>query len=107
MTVVLRDAMTFLSKDVDPIVGTLSFESSFNANTTVTIKTGNKVVTLLAKQVLLAIFKLDNKEFGFIFKGAPYHSGIDKEIFNKWNQSTKMILCRELKPCFKQIERED
>lgn len=105
MTVILRDAMTFLSKDGDPIVGAISYDKPLNTNTTLTIKTGNKVVTLLAKQVLLAIFKLDNKEFGFIFKGTAYHSGIDKKIFNKWNQYTKMILCRELKPCFKQIER--
>lgn len=105
MTVVLRDAMTFLSKDVDPIVGAVSYDKPLNANTTLIIKTGNKVVTLLAKQVLLAMFKLDNKEFGFIFKGAPYHSDLNKEVFNKWNKAAKKLLGRELKPCFKQIER--
>ena len=103
MTVVLRDAMTFLSKDVDPIVGTVSYDKPLNANTTLTIKTGNKVVTLLAKQVLLAIFKLDNKEFGFIFKGTPYHSDLNKEVFNKWNKATKKLLGRELKQCFLEV----
>lgn len=103
MTVVLRDAMTFLSKDVDPIVGTVSYDKLLNANTTLTIKTGNKVVTLLAKQVLLAIFKLDNKEFGFIFKGNAYHSDLNKEVFNKWNKSTKKLLGRELKQCFLEV----
>lgn len=103
MTVVLRDAMTFLSKDVDPIVGAVSYDKSLNTNTTLTIKTGNKVVTLLAKQVLLAIFKLDNKEFGFIFKGTPYHSDLNKEVFNKWNKATKKMLGRELKQCFLEV----
>lgn len=103
MTVILRDAITFFSKDVDPIVGAISYDKLLNANTTLTIKTGNKVVTLLAKQVLLAIFKLDNKEFGFIFKGAPYHSDLNKEVFNKWNKSTKKLLGRELKQCFLEV----
>lgn len=103
MTVIFKDAMTFLNNDVDPIVGALSYEKPLNANTPVTIKTGNKVVTLLAKQVLLAIFKLDNKEFGFIFKGAPYHSDLNKEVFNKWNKATKKLLGRELKQCFLEV----
>lgn len=103
MTVILRDAITFFSKDVDPIVGAISYDKLLNANTTLTIKTGNKVVTLLAKQVLLAIFKLDNKEFGFIFKGAPYHSDLNKEVFNKWNKATKKMLGRELKQCFLEV----
>lgn len=103
MTVVLRDAMTFLSKDVDPIVGAVSYDKPLNANTALTIKTGNKVVTLLANQVLLAIFKLDNKEFGFIFKGTPYHSDLNKEAFNKWNKVTKKLLGRELKQCFLEV----
>lgn len=105
MTVVLRDAMTFLSKDSGPIVGAISYDKPLNANTTITIKTDSKVITLMAKQILLSIFKLDNKEFGFIFKGTAYHSGIEKEIFNKWNHYAKRILGRELKPCFVQIER--
>ena len=103
MTVVLRDAMTFLSKDVDPIVGAVSYDKPLNTNTTLTIKTGNKVVTLLAKQVFLAIFKLDNKEFGFIFKGTPYHSDLNKEVFNKWNKATKKLLGRVLKQCFLEV----
>lgn len=103
MTVILRDAITFFSKDVDPIVGAISYDKLLNANTTLTIKTGNKVVTLLAKQVLLAIFKLDNKEFGFIFKGSAYHSDLNKEAFNKWNKATKKLLGRELKQCFLEV----
>lgn len=100
MTVVLRDAMTFLSKDVDPIVGAVSYDKPLSADTPVTIKTDSKTVTVAAKQIKLSIFKLDNKEFGFIFKGTPYHSDLNKEAFNKWNKVTKKLLGRELKQCF-------
>lgn len=106
MTVILRDAMVFLSEeDSDPIVGTLSFESPFNANTTVTIKTTNKVkvtVTLLANQIDLAVFNLNKQGFGFIFKNALYYE--DYENYAKecddWNKLAKEMLGRELKPCF-------
>lgn len=103
MTVVLRDAMTFLSKDIDPTVGALSYEKPLSADTPVTIKTDSKTVTVAAKQIKLSIFKLDNKEFGFIFKGAPYHSDLNKEAFNKWNKATKELLGRELKQCFLEV----
>ena len=43
MTVVLRDAMTFLSKDIDPIVGAISYENPLNANTTLTINSVSEV----------------------------------------------------------------
>ena len=100
MTVVLRDAMTCLSKDIDPIVGAISYENPLNANTTLTINAGNKVITLLAKQIKLAIFKLDGREFGFIFKSTGYYANNNDKDFNKWNQGTKRMLRRELKPCF-------
>ncbi|MDB6254114.1 hypothetical protein ODV13_04730 [Lactobacillus amylovorus] len=103
MTVVLRDAMTFLSKDIDPIVGAISYEKPLSADTPVTIKTDSKTVTVAAKQIKLSMFKLDNKLFGFIFKSTLYHSGDSKEDFSKWNQGTKQMLGRELKPGFLEV----
>lgn len=106
MTVILRDAIVFLSEeDSNPIVGTLSFENPFNANTTVTIKTTNKVkvtITLLAKQIDLAIFNVNKQGFGIIFENTIYY--LDYENYtqecNEWNQYAKEMLGRELKPCF-------
>lgn len=103
MTVIFEDAMTFLNNDVDPTVGALSYEKRLNANTPVTIKTESKTITVLAKQIKLSIFKLDSKQFGFIFKSTLYHSGDSKEDFSKWNQGTKQMLGRELKPCFLEV----
>ena len=102
MTVVLRDAMTFLSKDIDPIVGTLSFENHFNANTTVTIKTVKLTITLLAKQIDLAIFNLNKQGFGIIFENALYYEDYEnyKKECDDWNKLAKEMLGRELKPCF-------
>ncbi len=56
MTVVLRDAMTFLSKDIDPIVGAISYENPLNANTTYTVKfklAGGNKTELATYNVLL------------------------------------------------------
>ena len=99
MTVVLRDAMTFLSKDIDAIVGAISYENPLNANTTLTINAGNKVITLLQNMPMTKC-KLDGKEFGFIFKSTGYYANNNDKDFNKWNQGTKRMLRRELKPCF-------
>ena len=70
MKVTFKDAMTFLNNDVDPTVGSISDDNSklFNADTPVTIETASNKITVLAKQIKLAIFKLDRKQFGFIFK---------------------------------------
>ena len=106
MTVILGDAMVFLSEDdSDPIVGTLSFENHFNANTTVTIKTTNKVkltITLLAKQIDLAIFNLNKQGFGIIFENALYYEDYEnyKKECDDWNKLAKEMLGRELRPCF-------
>lgn len=103
MIVIFEDAMTFLNNDIDPTVGALSYEKPLSADTPVTIKTDSKTVTVAAKQIKLSMFKLDNKLFGFIFKSTLYHSGDSKEDFNKWNQGTKQMLGRELKPCFLEV----
>lgn len=104
MTVIFKDAMTFLNNDVDPTVGALSYEKPLNANTPVTIKTESKTITVLAKQIKLSIFKLDSKQFGFMFKSALCHSDANrKEDFTKWNMLTKQLLGRELKQCFLEV----
>ena len=106
MTVILRDAMVFLSeKDSNPIVGTLSFENPFNANTTVTIKTTNKVkvtITLLAKQIDLAVFNLNEHGLGIISESTLCYADYEnyKKECDDWNKLAKEILGRELKPCF-------
>lgn len=109
MIVTFKDSMTFLNNDVDPTVGVLSYDNSelLNANTPVTIKTKSKTITVLAKQIKLSIFKLDSKQFGFIFKSVIYHSDVKrKEDFIAWNRSTKRLLGRELDPCFLEVTND-
>ena len=103
MKITFKDAMTFLNNDVDPTVGSISYDNSelFNADTPVTIETGSKKITVLAKQIELAIFKLDRKHWGFIFKNNLCHTDAnDKEDFEQLNKETKQLLGRELEACF-------
>lgn len=107
MKVTFKDAMTFLNNDdVDPIVGSISYDNGklFNADTPVTIETGSKKITVLAKQIKLAMFKLDHKQFGFIFKNNMCHTDVNKpEDFEQWNRKTKQLLGRELEACFLEV----
>lgn len=109
MIVTFKDSMTFLNNNVDPTVGALSYDNSelLNANTPVIIKTESKTITVLAKQIKLSIFKLDSKQFGFIFKSIVYHTDVKKkEDFIAWNRSTKRMIGRELEPCFLEVTNE-
>ena len=109
MIVTFKDSMTFLNNDVDPIVGALSYDNNdfLNANTPVTIKTESKTITVLAKQIKLSVFKLDFKQFGFMFKSVIYHTDVDrKEDFVAWNKSTRKLLGRELEPCFLEVTND-
>lgn len=99
MTVILRDAMIFLkNSDAEPIIGALSYKTPFTPNTIITINTGSKTITVLAKQIKLGIFKINSHEFRFIFKSVSYSN--KKEDFNYWNKETAKMAGRELKPCF-------
>ena len=92
MKITFKDAMTFLNNDVDPTVGSISYDNSelFNADTPVTIETGSKKITVLAKQIELAIFKLDRKHWGFIFKNNLCHTDAnDKEDFERSTEGRK------------------
>lgn len=103
MTITFKDAMTFLKDDIDPTVGALSYKKPLSTDTPVTIKTESKTVTVLANEIKLSIFKLDNKLFGFMFKSAIYHSDFNKKDFDRWNRATKRMLGRELKQCFLEV----
>ena len=106
MKVTFKDSMTFLNNDVEPIVGFLSYDNTklLNANTPVTIETESKTITVLAKQIKLSVFKLDSKQFGFMFKSVIYHTDVNrKEDFVTWNKSTRKLLGRELEPCFLKV----
>ena len=64
----IKDALVFLSKDTAPIRGSISYQESLNANTTLTINSDSKTVKIASNQIELAIFKYNDHAFGFIFK---------------------------------------
>ena len=50
------------------------------------------------------MFKLDHKQFGFIFKNNMCHTDVNKpEDFEQWNKKTKQLLGRELEACFLEV----
>lgn len=108
MQVIFKDTITFLNDDVEPTVGVLSYDTNlFSGNTLVTIKTESKTITILAKQIKLSLFKLDHKQFGFIFKSIIYHTDANSsKDFELWNRNTKRLIGRELKPCFLKVTNE-
>lgn len=100
MMATIKDAIVFLSKDSDPIVGAVSYEKPLTANTPLTIKTNNHAsTTILTKQAKMLVCKLTNNAFGFIVNSHTYLV-TDNKDFNYLNESTKQMLRRELKACF-------
>lgn len=101
MTVTIKDAIVFLKDaEADPIIGSISYEKPVKPNTALFIDAGNKTVVATTKQVKLAIFKLDSKAFGFIYKnGACY----DATNFNYWDKETAKYARRKLHECFDEV----
>lgn len=101
LTMILKDAVVFLKDaEADPIIGSISYEKPVKPNTALFIDAGNKTVVATIKQVELAIFKLDSKVFGFIFKnGACY----DATNFNYWDKETAKYAGRKLHECFDEV----
>lgn len=98
---ILKDAVVFLKDaEADPIIGSISYEKPVKPNTTLFIDTGNKTVVATTKQVELAIFKLDNRLFGFIFKNVAY---LDATNFNYWDKETAKYAGRKLHECFDEV----
>lgn len=92
----LKDAIVCLGLDIEPIAGTLKYRMPYTPNRAVTIKTDNKTILLKGDQVKLAMFKLTNNEFGFIFRNGAYSSN---EV-SYWDKETIKLVGRKLKPCF-------
>lgn len=100
MTATIKDAMTFLSKDSDPIIGIVSYNKPLTPNTPLTIKSDdNSFTTVLTKQVKMLICKLTDESIGIIANSRTYLI-TDNKDFNYLNKSTKQMLGRELKTCF-------
>ena len=96
MTVILRDAMVFLkNSDAEPIIGAISLEPPLRANAPLAIKTNGYTLIVLTKQVKTLIFKLNNKEFGFIADNTFFTSD---DYY--WNTFTNDNAGRELHECF-------
>ena len=96
MKATIKVAMIFLSKDVDPLIGSVSYDKPLMANTPLTIETNNHAFT---KQAKLLVCKLTSNAFGFIVNGHTYLI-TDNRAFDYLNKSTKQMLGRELKACF-------
>lgn len=99
MTATIKDAMVFLNKDSDPIIGVVSYEKPLRSNTLLTIRANGRTLTMLSKQAKMLICKLTSNAFGFIVNGHTYLV-TDNNDFNYFNKSTKRMLGRELKTCF-------
>lgn len=92
----IKDALVFLSKDTAPIRGSISYQESLNANTTLTINSDSKTVKIASNQIELAIFKYNDHAFGFIFKNNVYY---DKSKPAFWDKETISFTGSQLHGC--------
>ena len=98
MTVTIKDAIVFF-KDAEahPIIGSISYEKPVKPDTALIISDGSKTVITTIKQIRLAIFKRDNKFFGFILKE---HACYIASRFSFWYKETAKYAGRKLHKCF-------
>lgn len=96
-TATFNDAIIFLSKDSDPLFGSISYHKPVNPNSIITITSGtNKAVKLPLAKIVLAIFKLDSLRYGLIYKSGLY---FDRDV-SYWDKQTKLIASHTLEANF-------
>lgn len=89
----IKDTIIFLKDINDPFLGSISYSKPVNSDTVVTIKCKLGMLKVPFNKVELAIFRVDLKRFGFIFKGTVYS---DTDV-NYWDKETERIAQHKLK----------
>lgn len=96
-TATFNDAIIFLSKDSDPLFGSISYRNPANQNSIVAITSNtHKTVRLPLAKIVLAIFKLDSLRYGLIYHSRLY---FDRDI-SYWDKQTKLIASHTLEANF-------
>jgi len=93
----IQDAIIELKQLNDPIFGSISYRKPVNQNSIITIKTDDMTIETSINQIKLAIFKLDDETFGFIFKNQCFY---DQSDFKDWDEKTKRLASHELERNF-------
>lgn len=92
----LNDAIICLRQIEDPLFGSLSYEKPANKNTTITVEADNRTIKTPLKQIVLAVFKLDAKTYGFFWKNTFLY---DKN-YKYWDKRIYKLASHDLKPNF-------
>ncbi|MBW8014230.1 hypothetical protein E0712_07350 [Lactobacillus helveticus] len=94
--ITINDAIIELKQLDDPVFGSLSYKKPANKNTTITVKADSRIIKTPLKQIELAVFKLDAKTYGFIFKSLFRYDNDCKY----WDNELKRLASHDLKPNF-------
>lgn len=92
----LNDAIICLNKNEDPLFGSLSYTKPTSQNTIITVEANNKIIKMPLRKIKLAVFKLDAKTYGFIFKSLFRYDNDCKY----WDNELKRLASHDLKPNF-------
>lgn len=92
----LNDAIICLNKNEDPLFGSLSYTKPASQNTIITVEANNKIIKMPLRKIKLAVFKLDAKTYGFIFKSLFRYDNDCKY----WDNELKRLASHDLKPNF-------
>lgn len=96
-TMKFNDVIIFLSKDSDPLFGSISFAKPAKPNNIITITNDTgKTVRIPLGKIVLAIFKLDFLRYGLIYHSKLY---FDTNI-KYWDKQTKLIASHTLEANF-------
>ena len=94
--ITIKDAIIALKYLDDPVFGSFSYKKPVNKNTIITVKTGSKIIKTPLKQIELAIFKLNTKTYGFIWKNSLLYD----TNYQYWNKRAYKLAAHKLEPNF-------
>lgn len=100
----LHDTIVFLNPQIDPFLGSISFNSPTKPHSIITIKSTGKTVKVQLNQIKLVLFRWTPQVYGFIWKNKMFFS--DDE-FDSWNRATTRLASHELKANLKEDERNE
>lgn len=92
----IKDAIIFLKDINDPFLGYISYSKPVNPDTVVTIKCKHAMLKVQLNKIELAIFRVDLKRYGLLFKSSMYS---DTNV-NYWNNQTEKIAQHKLQTNF-------
>ena len=100
----LNDTIVSLNPKIDPLFGSISFNSPAKPHSIITIKSAGKTVKVPLNQIKLVLFRLTPQVYGFIWKNKLF---FDQYSPDSWNRATTRLASHELKANFNQFKKKE